>query len=132
VYSDVAGLFSAEPLEMAGGDLAPQGHAQRGPNFAYELCVHKIGPEQLPSLDLSSWTTAFNGAEPIRAGTLDRFAEMFAPCGFRKEDFFACYGLAEATLIVTGSKRSAPPVIKHLRAGELEPVINFSAVFSAG
>ena len=45
---------------------------------------------------------AFNGAEPVRAETLDAFAEAFAPCGFRREAFYPCYGLAEATLIVSG------------------------------
>ncbi len=55
-----------------------------GPNFAYELCVRKITPEQRKQLDLSSWKLAFNGAEPVRAETLRRFAETFAPCGFRR------------------------------------------------
>jgi len=91
-----------------------------GPNFAYELCVRKIGPEQISTLDLSSWNTAFNGAEPIRAETIDRFAEAFGPCGFRKQAFYACYGLAETTLIVSGSMNSDLPVIKRFRIGELE------------
>src|SRR5579864_3343160 len=56
-----------------------------GPNFAYELCVRKITPEQKAKLDLSRWKVAFNGAEPIRAETLERFAEAFAPCGFQAE-----------------------------------------------
>jgi natural product biosynthesis luciferase-like monooxygenase protein len=90
-----------------------------GPNFAYELCLHKISPEQLSSLDLSSWTTAFNGAEPIRAETIERFAKVFEPCGFRKQAFFACYGLAEAALIVSGSKKSELPVIKRFQSREL-------------
>jgi natural product biosynthesis luciferase-like monooxygenase protein len=91
-----------------------------GPNFAYELCVRKVSPEQAATLDLSSWNTAFNGAEPIRAETLERFAEAFAPCGFRKRAFFACYGLAEATLIVSGSKNSDMPVIKQFQLHGLE------------
>jgi amino acid adenylation domain-containing protein len=73
-----------------------------GPNFAYELCVNKIGPEDREGLDLSSWRVAFNGAEPVRAETLERFAEAFGPCGFRREAFYPCYGLAEGTLFVTG------------------------------
>src|SRR5205823_6269394 len=56
-----------------------------GPNFAYALSVRKITPEQRERLDLSSWRIAFNGAEPIRVETIERFAEAFAPCGFRKE-----------------------------------------------
>src|SRR5690606_27913233 len=79
-----------------------------GPNFAYQLCVQKIKPEQRDALDLSGWEVAFSGAEPICAETLDRFAEYFAPCGFRKEAFFPCYGLAEATLYVTGAPGKRP------------------------
>ncbi len=83
-----------------------------GPNFAYEHCVEKITPEQREQLDLSSWEVAFNGAEPVRAETLRRFAETFAPCGFRPEAFYPCYGLAEATLIVSGGYAAKPPVIR--------------------
>ncbi|WP_437742531.1 amino acid adenylation domain-containing protein [Sorangium sp. So ce1504] len=89
-----------------------------GPNFAYELCIRKIPPEQREGLDLGSWKVAFNGAEPIRAATLDRFAEAFAPAGFRREAFYPCYGLAEATLLVTGGAADAPPVVRAVdRAG---------------
>ncbi|MBE7527121.1 MAG: amino acid adenylation domain-containing protein [Burkholderiales bacterium] len=73
-----------------------------GPNFAYELCARKITPEQISTIDLSCWNLAFNGSEPVRAATLDRFADVFSSCGFRKTAFFPCYGLAEATLFVTG------------------------------
>jgi amino acid adenylation domain-containing protein len=75
-----------------------------GPNFAYELCVRRTSPAQREALDLSRWRVAFCGAEPVRAATLDRFAEAFAPAGFRREAFYPCYGLAEATLIVTGGQ----------------------------
>jgi acyl-CoA synthetase (AMP-forming)/AMP-acid ligase II len=73
-----------------------------GPNFAYDLCVRRVTPETRQKLDLSSWDVAFNGSEPIQTQTLDRFAAAFEPCGFRREAFFPCYGLAEATLFVTG------------------------------
>ena len=86
-----------------------------GPNFAYDLCVRKIKPEQLKTLDLSSWTVAFNGAEQIRAETLEQFAATFAPCGFRPEAFYPCYGLAEATLIVSGGLKQAPPIGKTVQ-----------------
>ncbi len=85
-----------------------------GPNFAYDLCVRKISPEERDSLDLSTWTVAFNGAEPVRSDTLDRFAEYFAPCGFRREAFYPCFGLAEATLIVSGGFVRRPPVVRTL------------------
>mgnify|MGYP003945695439 CR=1 FL=1 len=73
-----------------------------GPNFAYELCARKITPEQTHTVDLSCWTLAFNGSELVRANTLDRFAQIFSQCGFSKKAFYPCYGLAEATLFVTG------------------------------
>jgi amino acid adenylation domain-containing protein len=80
-----------------------------GPNFAYDLCVRKIAPAAREGLDLSHWTTAFNGAEPIRADTLARFAEAFEPYGFRRQAFFPCYGMAEGTLIVSGSRANTAP-----------------------
>ncbi len=73
-----------------------------GPNFAYELCVQKSTPESLESLRLDQWKVAFNGAEPVRVDTLDRFVRMYAPHGFRKEALYPAYGLAEATLKVSG------------------------------
>ena len=74
-----------------------------GPNFAYQMCVERVRDEELDGLDLSSWEVAFVGAEPVRATTLDAFARRFEPAGFRRSAFLPCYGLAEATLIVTGS-----------------------------
>ncbi|HEX6288979.1 MAG TPA: amino acid adenylation domain-containing protein [Herpetosiphonaceae bacterium] len=91
-----------------------------GPNFAYDLCVRKVTPEQRATLDLRSWDLAFCGAEPVRAATLARFAEAFGPCGFRYEAFYPCYGLAEATLIVSGGARHAPPIIQAVDAAALE------------
>ncbi len=73
-----------------------------GPNFAYDLCVRRITAAQRASLDLSAWSVAFVGAETVDPATLARFAETFAPCGFRPASFYPCYGLAEATLMVTG------------------------------
>lgn len=91
-----------------------------GPNFAYDLCVQKVTPEQRETLDLSSWRVAFNGAEPVRRATLDSFAETFAPCGFRPGSFFPCYGLAEATLMVSCKRGDAPPAMRTLTAAKLE------------
>ncbi|WP_231602882.1 AMP-binding protein [Neorhodopirellula pilleata] len=73
-----------------------------GPNFAFELCMRKIKPEELEGVDLSSWEVAFSGAEPIRATTMRRFAQTYGRYGFSKSAFYPCYGLAEATLLVTG------------------------------
>jgi acyl-CoA synthetase (AMP-forming)/AMP-acid ligase II/acyl carrier protein len=92
-----------------------RGTISGGPNFAYDLCVRKTTPEQRAALDLSSWNLAFNGAEPVRAGTLERFAEAFAVSGFRREAFYPCYGLAEGTLFVTGGRKAEPPVVRAWR-----------------
>ncbi|HST21175.1 MAG TPA: AMP-binding protein, partial [Blastocatellia bacterium] len=91
-----------------------------GPNFAYELCLRKISAEQRAELDLSCWAVAFNGAEPVRRQTLESFAETFAPCGFRMSAFYPAYGLAEATLKVTGGRRNSEPVFITLDATALE------------
>ena len=91
-----------------------------GPNFAYDLCVRQITPEQRATLDLSSWDIAFTGAEPIRAQTLERFATTFADCGFRREAFYPCYGMAETTLIVSGGIKAEPPIIHHVNGSQLE------------
>ena len=91
-----------------------------GPNFAYELCIQKITPEQRKNLDLSHWSVAFNGAEPIRHDTLERFAATFADCGFRRSAFYPCYGMAEATLMVSGGLKATPPVIKKVQKSALE------------
>jgi acyl-CoA synthetase (AMP-forming)/AMP-acid ligase II len=91
-----------------------------GPNFAYDLCVRKITPAQRATLDLSCWEMAFNGAEPIRQDTLERFAQAFVSCGFRREAFYPCYGLAEATLLVSGGMKAAPPVMHTVHKAFLE------------
>jgi 8-amino-7-oxononanoate synthase len=91
-----------------------------GPNFAYDLCVEKISDEQKAKLDLQTWSLAFNGAEPIRSGTIDRFVAAFEPCGFRREAFYPCYGLAEATLMVSGGFKTAAPIIRDFESDSLE------------
>ena len=91
-----------------------------GPNFAYDLCVARIAPEDRSELDLSSWKVAFNGAEPVRAQTLRRFAEAFAPSGFQLRSFYPCYGLAEATLLVSGGEATSEPRECTVDAAALE------------
>ena len=91
-----------------------------GPNFAFDLCVEKITPEQKTTLDLSRWAVAFNGAEPVRADTIQRFCDAFKSCGFRREAFYPCFGLAEATLIVAGGFKNSPPAIRSFDAEALE------------
>jgi len=91
-----------------------------GPNFAYDLCAEKVTAEQKRTLDLSRWSLAFNGAEPVRAETIERFSKAFAECGFRREAFYPCYGLAEATLIVAGGYKQSEPVVQSFDLHALE------------
>ena len=103
-----------------------------GPNFAYDLCVRRVTAEQKATLDLSRWAVAFNGAEPVRADTIDRFATAFATCGFRREAFLPCYGLAEATLIVSGGPPLLSPRIarvdpQDIERGTITPVVPITA-----
>jgi acyl-CoA synthetase (AMP-forming)/AMP-acid ligase II len=86
-----------------------------GPNFAYELCARTITSEESGNCRLDSWELAYVGAEPVRADTLDLFARKFAPLGFKREAFFPCYGLAEATLYVSGGR----PNVRYLSAAGL-------------
>lgn len=92
-----------------------------GPNFAYDLCSLKnLSDEQKASLDLSNWHTAFSGAEPVRPQTIDRFFDIYKDCGFRKEAFFPVYGLAEATLFVSGGIPTDAPKVIHIKKSSLE------------
>jgi acyl carrier protein len=90
------------------------------PNFAYDLLARRVTLEERATLDLSSWKVAFNGAEPIRQETLERFAAAFAPCGFRQEAFYAMYGLAEATALVSGGSKTSTPLALSFEGAELE------------
>lgn len=81
-----------------------------GPDFAYELCAKKATDKQLSELDLSSLELLFNGAEPIRAATYHKFCQTFTENGFSPNAYYPCYGMAEATLFVTGGKSDAPVV----------------------
>ena len=91
-----------------------------GPNFAYDLCVNKIQPEELNNLDLSSWNLAYSGSEPIRAETLKQFGNKFSDCGFNYNAFYPCYGMAETTLFATGGDKNQKPVIQGFKTGNLK------------
>ncbi|WDN50749.1 fatty acyl-AMP ligase [Streptomyces clavuligerus] len=95
-------------------------HGSGGPNFAYDLCVRRITDAQLEGVDLSTWRTACNGAEPVRAETLKAFTERFGPYGFRAETMFPCYGMAETTLLVTGTPRGRGALVREVDAAGLE------------
>ena len=107
--------FLRKPIRwlQAMSHLAPQtAYSSGGPNFAYELCVRKLKPEHLIDLDLSHWEVAYVGSEHVSPQTLKRFSAAFAPCGFNPNAFYPCYGLAEATLYVTGGHYLQPPIIR--------------------
>lgn len=90
-----------------------------GPNFAYEYCVSKIAPAMLVGVDLSRWRVAFNGSEPVRAATVDAFTAKFGEFGFSRKAFYPCYGLAEATLFVSGGVSGEIPVVRRVDADRL-------------
>jgi acyl transferase domain-containing protein/acyl-CoA synthetase (AMP-forming)/AMP-acid ligase II/acyl carrier protein len=90
------------------------------PSFAFDLCVSRIPPEDRAGLDLSSVRNAYCGAEPINPATLEAFSRAFAPYGFRRKAFHPCYGMAEATLIISGGNADKPPVMREYLAAELE------------
>jgi acyl-CoA synthetase (AMP-forming)/AMP-acid ligase II len=112
-------MFLQNPLRWLKAISRDRATTSGGPNFAYDLCVRKFKPEQLRGLDLSSWQVAFNGAEPINHETLKNFAETFAPYGFDYSAFYPCYGMAEATLIISGGSNTAV-VTKTVRGKALE------------
>lgn len=91
-----------------------------GPNFAFDHCVSRFRPEQVEGLDLSGWRVAFNGAEPVRAATLDAFAATFAPFGFKPSHLYPCYGMAEATLLISGGRPGEGPRLLDLDRAALQ------------
>jgi acyl-CoA synthetase (AMP-forming)/AMP-acid ligase II len=112
--------FVKNPLRWLQAISRYRATSSGGPNFAYDLCLRKITPEQKINLDLSSWELAFTGAEPVKAETLENFASYFASCGFRKEAFYPCYGMAETTLLATGGLKESPPIVQEVTGSALE------------
>jgi acyl-CoA synthetase (AMP-forming)/AMP-acid ligase II len=112
--------FLLDPLSWLRAISRLRATTSGGPNFAFDLCVRRSTPEQREGLDLSCWETAYNGAEPVRPETIEAFSEAFAPFGFERSAFYPCYGLAEATLMVTGPEKGPPPRVLAARAAELE------------
>jgi acyl-CoA synthetase (AMP-forming)/AMP-acid ligase II len=115
-----ANSFLREPVRWLRAITDYHATTAGAPNFAYDHCVRGVTQEQKQGLHLRSWTVAYNGAEPVRAATLDRFAEAFGSCGFRRTAFFPCYGLAEATLFVSGGPAGEEPRRRCVEASALE------------
>lgn len=90
------------------------------PNFGYDWCLRRTTDAQLAGLDLSSLRIAMNGAEPIQPRTLRAVCERLEPLGFRPETWMPVYGMAEATLIISGADQRRGATIRTFRADELE------------
>jgi acyl-CoA synthetase (AMP-forming)/AMP-acid ligase II len=112
--------FLTDPLSWLRAISRHRATVAGGPDFAYDLLVRRTTPAQRSSLDLSSWKLAFNGAELVRKETMEAFSEAFEPAGFRREAFYPCYGLAEATLMVAGGRRQAGAVVLDAEAAALD------------
>jgi amino acid adenylation domain-containing protein len=110
--------FAREPARWLRAVSRHRATSSGGPSFAYELCAG-LADEDLVGVDLSGWRVAFLGAEPVRAAHLAAFAARFRGYGFRPEAFFPCYGLAEATLMVTGAARGAGATVRRYAAQSL-------------
>jgi acyl-CoA synthetase (AMP-forming)/AMP-acid ligase II len=90
------------------------------PNFGFDLCVSRYRADQMQGVDLSSWKVALNGAEPVHAETIKRFAETFAGHGFDRSAAFPAYGMAEATLLISGGRRGAGHVTRTVSRSRLQ------------
>jgi acyl-CoA synthetase (AMP-forming)/AMP-acid ligase II len=91
-----------------------------GPNFAFDLCVRRHRPEEIRGIDLSCWKVALNGAEPVRASTINRFASTFAPYGFDAKSIHPAYGMAEATLLISAGRCGTGPVTRGIDRDALQ------------
>jgi len=113
-------LFLQRPLRWLAAVTRYRATTMVAPNFAYELCAQKISVDQRAPLDLASVKVALCGAEPVRPDTLAQFAEAFGPRGFQRDAFRPAYGLAEATLIVSGHSDGRAPFAPAVLAEELQ------------
>ncbi|ARP81321.1 hypothetical protein CAL12_11035 [Bordetella genomosp. 8] len=129
--------FLERPLRWLEAIARHRGNFSGGPDFAYRLCVERIRPEQVRGLDLSSWRIAFSGAEPVNPGTLEAFARLCAEARLPAAALYPCYGLAEATLFVTGGDHTKPPVCtvfdeEALAAGQARPAARGRRLVACG
>ncbi|MCX7897666.1 MAG: AMP-binding protein [Rhodocyclaceae bacterium] len=106
--------FLSRPVRWLRAISAHRATLSGAPNFAYEICATKIADAELAGLDLSRWRFAFNGAEPVSASTLDRFATRFAPYGFRRTALAPVYGLAECSVGLTFPPLGRAPRIDRI------------------
>ncbi|MBF0106002.1 MAG: thioester reductase domain-containing protein [Deltaproteobacteria bacterium] len=112
--------FLKKPVRWLKGITKYRAGVSGAPNFAYDLCVRKTTDEELKLLDLSSWHTAFNGAEPVRKETVAAFVKKFGACGFDRRTMNPGYGLAEATLFISGAPKYRDVVPYEISKSSLE------------
>lgn len=112
--------FLQRPIDWLRAISAFRAEIAGGPNFAYDLCVSRFRAEAAEGLDLSCWRVAFNGAEPVRPETLRKFATTFSPYAFDPAALYPCYGMAEATLLISGGARGGGPAIRDVSRAALQ------------
>lgn len=112
--------FMHRPLNWLKAIHEHRAEVAAAPNFAFDLCVDRFRPELMEGVDLSGWRIALNGAEPVRAPTLARFSETFAPYGFDPGAMRPAYGLAEATLLVSAGNRGDRPITRRVSSDGLK------------
>ncbi|WP_332116557.1 fatty acyl-AMP ligase [Azorhizobium caulinodans] len=112
--------FMHRPLNWLRNIARFEAEVAAAPNFAYHLCVDRFRADQMEGVDLSRWALAVNGAEPVRAVTMARFAETFAPYGFNARTLHPTYGLAEATLVVSSAPRGSGVTVREVSAEGLK------------
>ncbi|GAB4132077.1 MAG: fatty acyl-AMP ligase [Rhodothalassiaceae bacterium] len=93
--------FARRPLQWLILMSQNRGTISYSPTFGYDICARRIGADLLSRLDLGAWRVAGIGGDMIRPDVLRRFAETFAPAGYRETAFVPSYGLAECTLAVS-------------------------------
>lgn len=129
--------FLTKPLRWLQAISDYRAQISGAPNFAYNLCVRAMDRGEQTTLDLRSWRTAFTGAEPVRMATLEAFAESFRSSGFARSSLTPCYGMAEATLLVTYKPMGAPPTTYLLsreaaQRGQAEPTQDLEGLVLTG
>lgn len=112
--------FVQQPFRWLRAISTYRGTYSNSPNYGYELCVQRVTEAQIDELDLSCWDVALNGAEPVRWQTVETFAQKFSRAGFRPTSMYPAYGLAEATLVVTGADAGTEPHVLQVDANALE------------
>jgi acyl-CoA synthetase (AMP-forming)/AMP-acid ligase II len=112
--------FIRRPLAWLQAIHTYRAEVTTAPNFAFDMCVSRFRAEQMEDVDLSCWKLAMNAAEPVRADSMDRFAATFAPYGFDARVMYPAYGLAEATVMVSGGRRGGGPVLRSVSRGAIQ------------